>query len=149
MTRANNRKVTEAVTTIVAIVLARRNVRAETKAAIVEEQLAGFSLKPLEQAPLLLGEANVLVARIARYTTQALTHGLSVDLTLLMSRHRPVLHNTKRHIRLPGHPTNVRLNLVVLAVLTVLALHERIRIIIIIIVTDVRIKTILRTRLIS
>ena len=139
----------EAGTTIVAIVLARRDVRAETKVAIVEEQLAGLSHKPLEQAPLRLGGANVLVARIARYTRQALTHGLSVDLTLLMPRHRPVLHNVKRHIRLPEHPTNVRLNLVVLAVLTVLALHERIRIIIIIIVTDVRTKTVLRTRLIS
>ena len=111
----------------------------------MEEQLAGLSHKQLEQAPPRLGEANVLVARIVRYTKQALTHGLSVDLTLLMPRHRPVLHNAKRHIRLPGHPTNVRINLVVVAVLTVLA----IQIIIIIIVHDVRTETVLRTRLIS
>ena len=109
---------------LVAIVLARRNVWVETKADIVEEQLAGLSHKPLEQDPLQLGGANVLVARIARYTRQALTHGLSVDLTLLMPRHRPVLHNAKRHIRLPGHPTNVRITLVVLAVLTVLAMSS-------------------------
>jgi hypothetical protein len=138
---ASIRKVMEAETTTVAIVLARRNDRAETKAAIVEEQLAGLSHKPLEQAPLRLGGANVLVVRIARYTRQALTHGLSVDPTLLMPRHHPVLlvPNVKKRIKL-----HVRINLVGVAVLIVLVLHERI---IIIIVPAVRTRTVLRMRL--
>ena len=137
---ASIRKVTEAGTTIVVIVLAHHADRAETKAAIAEEQLAGPSHKPLAQAPLL-GGANVLVARIARYIRQVLTHGLSVDPTLLMPRHRPVLlvPNVKKPIK-----WHVRIHLVVLAVLIVLVLHEQV----LISVPAVRTKTVLQMSLI-
>ena len=94
--------------------------------AIAEEQLVGRSLKPLEQAQLRLGGASVLVACIALYTRQALTHELSVDPTLLMPRYR-LVRNVKRHIKSPGHPANVRPNLVeaVEAILIVLVIPYR------------------------